>query len=368
MPFFERLGAETVVPVSTPAEFRAAVAAAKPGTRIALAPGSYGGGFYFPDLHGAPGNPIVIAAADLAQPPVFGSAGTAIHLANPAHVELRALNFANLSDNGLNIDDGGKRDGPGAHHITLHGLHVSDIGPKGNHDGLKLSGVSDFRVSSCTIERWGDGGSAIDLVGCQRGLIEVNAFRHHSPEGANAVQCKGGSAEIVVRRNRFENVGGRGVNVGGSTGLEFFRPPLVPGGEFAEARNITVEGNTFVGATAAIAFVGVDGAKVRFNTIEQPGRWALRILQEQRAAGFVACRNGEFTDNVIVFASAKWAEGGVNVGSGTAPATFTFARNWWYCADRPERSLPKLPTPEMNGVYGRPPAEAKGKAGADGLK
>jgi hypothetical protein len=156
--------------------------------------------------------------------------------------------------------------------------------------------------------------------------------------------------------------------VGGSTGLEFFRPPLAPTGEFAEARAIRVEGNTFVGGGCAIAFVGVDGAIVRFNTIERPTRWALRILQENRAAGFVACRNGEFSDNLIVFDSGHWSEGGVNIGPSTAPATFKFARNWWYCSDRPDRSTPQLPTPESRGVYGRDPAEAKGRAGADAWK
>ena len=115
----------------------------------------------------------------------------------------------------------------------------------------------------------------------------------------------------------------------------------------------------------AVAFAGVDGAVVRFNTIERPARWALRILQENKAPGFVACRNGQFTDNLIVFDSTRWSEGGVNIGAGTAPETFTFARNWWYCTDHPEQSRPKLPTAETGGVYGKTADEAKGKAGAE---
>jgi hypothetical protein len=98
--------------------------------------------------------------------------------------------------------------------------------------------------------------------------------------------------------------------------MQFFRPPLKDGEEHAEARKIVVEQNRITGGMAALAFVGVDGATVRFNTIERPGRWAIRILQETKAAGFVACRNGEFTDNVIIFESARWAEGGVNIGGG----------------------------------------------------
>ena len=123
---------------------------------------------------------------------------------------------------------------------------------------------------------------------------------------------------------------------------------------FAEARNITVEGCTFVGGDAPVVFVGVDGATVRFNTLVRPRRWAMRILQETRAPGFVPSRNGVFVDNLIVFHS-DWSSGGVNVGDGTAPDTFTFDRNVWYCEDAPNRSKPSLPHPETAGIYGQNP-------------
>ncbi len=361
----------TDVKVSGAAEFRTAVAAAKPGTRLLLAGGDYGAGFHFSNLRGEEKQPIVIAASDTKNPPVFRDGNVAMHLSNPAHVELHNLVFTKLSQNGINIDDGGGNTNGSARGVVLRGLRISDVGGDGNNDGIKISGIWDFRVSGCTIERWGTrGGSAIDMVGCHRGVIEGNMIRHNNPEPQNCtgVQGKGGTSDIVIRRNRFEYAGGRAVNIGGSTGLKFFRPALVEGGEHAEARNLSVEGNTFVGSFAPVAFVGVDGAVVRFNTIERPGRWALRILQENKADGFVACRNGEFTDNTIVFDSSRWSEGGVNIGGGTAPATFKFARNWWYCADNPERSKPRLPTTEVDGNYGRPIAEAKGKAGADALR
>jgi len=359
------------VKVNGASELRAAVAAAKPGTRILLEGGNYGAGFHFGNLRGEEKQPIVIAATDTNNPPVFRDGNVAMHLSNPAYVELHNLIFTKLSQNGINIDDGGGKTNASARGVVLRGLRISDVGGDGNNDGIKLSGIWDFRVTGCTIERWGTrGGSAIDMVGCHRGVIEGNTIRHNDPEPQNCtgVQGKGGTTDVVIRRNRFENAGGRAVNIGGSTGLQYFRPALVEGSEHAEARNLRVEGNTFVGSSAPVAFVGVDGAVVRFNTIERPGRWALRILQENKAPGFVACRNGEFTDNTIVFDSSRWGEGGVNIGAGTAPATFKFARNWWYCADNPERSKPRLPTTEVDGSYGRPIAEAKGKAGADALR
>ena len=344
------------VPVQNRAELVSAVRDAVPGTRILIAGGDYGAGFYFKNLRGEKGSPIVLTEADTNNPPVFANGGTAIQLSNPAYVELEGLVLRHLDHNGVNIDDG-NQPAESACGVILRRLHITDIGGDGNNDGIKLSGLWDFQIAGCVVERWGTkGGSAVDMVGCHRGTIEGNTIRHNFPAPPNCtgVQTKGGTSDIVIRENRFENAGGRSVNIGGSTGLQFFRPPLEEGQEYFEARNIVVERNIFKGSVAPIAFVGVDGADVRFNRIEHPERWAIRILQETKAAGFVPCRNGNFTDNTILFDSRKWAEGGVNIGADTAPETFQFARNRWFCEDNPQRSRPKLPTPEQGGVYGVP--------------
>jgi Right handed beta helix region len=337
------------VTVRDAAALRKAVEAAKPGDRILLAPGEYQGGMNFRDLHGRPGALIVIAGADRKQPPLIRGGANNFQFSDVTYLELRDLALTGGTGNGLNIDDGGTFETP-SHHVTLRRLHVTDVGPSGNHDGIKLSGLDDFRVVECLVERWGDGGSGIDMVGCHNGVIEGCIFRHVAGKGADGVQAKGGSREVTIRHCRFENAGGRGVNIGGSTGLQFFRPR--PQGY--EAKDIRVEGNTFVGGQTPVAFVGVDGATVRFNTIYRPGRWALRILQETNAPGFVPSRNGVYSDNLIVFRSDELAEA-VNIGPNTAPATFRFARNWWYCLDNPARSRPTLPSAEENGVTGQDP-------------
>lgn len=349
----------SVVRVRTAVELRAAVAAAKPGTRIEVAPGAYEGGFHFTGLRGAPGRPVVLAAADAEDPPLFRGAGAGIQLTDPEHVELRGLSFSGQAGNAVNVDDGGSPATP-AHHVVLAGLVVRDVGPRGNCDGIKLSGLEDFRVEDCTVERWGSGGSAVDMVGCRRGTIERCLFRH-TPQaggGASGVQAKGGTRDVTIRRNRFEHAGGRAVNAGGSTGLEYFRPPLAEWtGEKFEAKDVRVLGNTFVGGETPVAFVGADGAEFRFNTVHLPGRWAARILQETRAEGFVPSRRGEFSDNVVVFRSGGWSEGGVNRGAGTEPESFRFARNVWFCEDAPSRTreLVRLPSEEKDGAYGKDP-------------
>lgn len=197
---FLRPAAGAEVAASGAADFRKAVAAAKPGTIVLLEPGEYGGGHYFDRVRGEAGRPIVIRAKDPARPPRFRGGGEGLHLSDPAHLELRDLVVEASEANGINIDDGGTFETP-AHHIVLAGV--------------------------VAVERWGRGGSAIDMVGCHRGEIVACAFRDREDDpAANAVQTKGGSREIAIRRCRFEHAGQRAVNIGGSTGPSKARPSI----------------------------------------------------------------------------------------------------------------------------------------------
>ena len=125
--------------VRNTAELQAAVKAAQPGTRIEIAPGDYAGGLVFTDLRGDVGKPIVLAGADPAKPPRFTGGANGLHLANPFHVELHNLYFTGATANGVSIDDGGRYVGT-PRGIVLRRLHIADVGPRGNHDAIKLSG------------------------------------------------------------------------------------------------------------------------------------------------------------------------------------------------------------------------------------
>jgi len=333
-------------PVRTTSELLAALRAAPAGARIELAPGRYEG-FSLSDLNGRDGQPIVVSSVDRASPAVFVGG---VHLSKVSYVELVDLMLAGAPSNGLNIDDGGALDAP-SHHVVLRGLGVRDCGGEGNDDGIKLSGVSGFRIEGCTVERSGRGGSAIDMVGCRDGEIVGCAFRDDEARPASSgVQMKGGSRDIALRACRFEHAGQRAVNLGGSTGLAYFRP--APQG--FEARDLVVEGCTFVGSEAPIAFVGVDGARVRFNTFYRPRKWLSRILQETRGEDFAPCRRGEFTSNLVVY-RANEMRVAINVGPDTAPETFSIARNYWFCEDEPARARPVLPTEEREPTGGADP-------------
>ena len=340
--------AETVVKVADDASLRAALRNVRPGTRIQIAAGRYRPGVYASNLKGTPQDPIVIEGADAESRPLFEGGREGWHLSDCTYVTLRDITVSGASANGINVDDGGDYRTP-SHHILLEGLNVADTGPKGNFDAIKLSGVDDFVVRNCIMEGWG--GQAPDMVGCHRGLIERCRFvgktgfsQHTGP------QAKGGSSQIVIRRCLFLDAADRGVQLGGSTGLAFFRPKET----LYEAKDITVEGCVFVGCEAPVAYVGVDGAIVRYNTFYRPRKWIVRILQETTEQGFVPCRNGRFEHNLIVFRRAD-VDVFVNVGPHTRPESFRFSNNLWFCEDRPSASKPSLPVPDSGGVYGVDP-------------
>ena len=347
------------VDVADDVALRRALAEAQPGWQIVIAPGKYQSGISARGLAGTKDQPIVIEAADPKNKPVIEGGRLGLHLSDCSHLVLRNITVRGQSGNGINIDDGGSFDTP-AHHITLEGVDVYEIGPTGNRDGIKLSGVDDLVLRNCLLEGWA--GQGIDMVGCHRGLIENCTFRG-KPGFAQqiAVQAKGGSADVTVRTCTFLNAGQRGVNLGGSTSPRVFRPQ----GARYEAKDITVEGCRFVGGMAPVAFVGVDGAVVRYNTIHQPDKWVVRILQENTAAEMTPSRAGRFERNLVVF-NAQVGRTAANIGPRTDPASFVFRENLWYCADQPARSRVDLPTREQAGVYGTDPKVKMTDSGVPG--
>jgi hypothetical protein len=333
--------------VRNDAEFARALARIKAGDQLLIEAGVYKGGHSRSGLAGTKDRPIVIAAADPKNPPTFSKGQSGLHLRSPAYLEIRDLIFEAASGNGLNIDDGAAPQGA-AHDLVLKNIAIKDVGPRGNCDGIKLSGVDHFTIEGCRIEKWGSSGSAIDMVGCHHGIVKNCTFADATSEQANAVQTKGGSSEILIQRCQFQNCGGRGVNAGGSTGLDYFRPKDAP----HEAKNITIEDCLFQGGMSAIAFVGVDGAIARHNTIYLPKRWPFRILQENTDARFAPCRNVKVENNLVAF-NASDVSVAINIGGNTAAETFQFRANAWCCLDRPSdaRRIVKLPSHEPGGVF-----------------
>lgn len=330
--------------VRDPSALKAAVAHLADGDVLLIHPGIYPGGHSIAGIA-----QLTVAAADPAHPPHFQGGSEAWHFSRCPGLTVRNLRLSGQSGNGINIDDGSPERGF-IDDVTVEGLVISDIGPQGNFDALKCSGLSGLTIRGCQISGWG--GQAIDLVGCQRVLIsDCRITGKPGFSQQTGPQFKGGCEDVTMEKCVLIDAGQRPIQAGGSTGLDYFRPP----GAKYEARRIIIRNNRIEGGDCACAFTGVDGAEFSGNTVIRPLKWVFRILTETTVEGFPPTRNVIIKGNTILYRQAQ-AKNAVNIGSNTAPETFQFTGNSWYAEDRPEASPPTLPVKETGAIYGTKPA------------
>ncbi len=333
------------------------LSSATSGVAVTIRPGVYNGDLYVEGLAGTTSAPIWIRGESATNRPVLQGGSEGLHLTRVRYVVVENLEITGASQNGLNCDDDGDYANPEATRwVVFSNLYIHHIGFGGNQDGLKLSGVYDYWVLNSEFAFCGGSasGSGVDHVGCHRGVIEGCYFHDLS---ANAVQCKGGSSDIEIRGCRIVNAGVRGINIGGSTDFEFFRPPLSTTRANYEAADIRVVANLFQGCTAAVAYVGCVTSVVANNTIHSPSRWIARILQETVTSPpyeFLPCGNNQFNNNIVYFDSSLLASH-LNIGGNTAPSTFLFANNLWYAYNQPSASTPTLAGTVTNNLAGLNP-------------
>ena len=321
---------------------RLACLEAKPGDTILIHNGIYQGAFFIENIQGTPNEPIVIRGIDR-DSVIFQGGSESMHFSECSHMIIENFTVNGQTSNGMNCDDGGTFDTP-THHMTFRNLTFSGMGASGNNDQLKLSGLDDFVIENCIFENGSPGGSGADMVGCHKGIFRNNIFRK---SGSNCIQAKGGTRFIRIEQNSFIDGGQRALNLGGSTGLEFFRPLDAT----HEAADLMVTGNVFVRSVTPMAFVGSVRVSVTNNTIIDPERWIFRILQETVDPNrFEPCGNNIFQNNLVVFRSTISRH--VNIGGNTAPQTFLLRNNLWYNVDNPSASKPQeAQLMESNALY-----------------
>ena len=342
-------GMATTLHVGPQKEFadpRAACLQAGPGDTVLIHPATYRGTFWIENLNGTAEAPIVIRGTDRAGV-VFEGGSESMHFSECSHLVIENFSVRGQTSNGMNCDDGGTFDTP-THHITFRGITFGAMGATGNNDQLKLSGLDDFVVEDCVFEDGSPGGSGADMVGCHKGIFRNNTFRRL---GSNCIQAKGGTQFIRIERNSFIDGGERALNLGGSTGLAFFRPQDAR----FEAADLTVVANLFVRSVTPMAYVGAVRVTVTNNTIIDPQRWVFRILQETvDTSRFAPCGNNTFQNNLVVFRSTISRH--VNIGANTAPSSFTLRNNLWYNVDAPASSRPQeAQLTQTSSIYGSDP-------------
>jgi hypothetical protein len=307
--------------------------------------GSVSGYQNITNLKGTKENPILITSGNEGNFVIEGAIG-GIQFSNIENVIIQKLTFQNITGNGLNIDDGGTLDTPSIN-IIIENCIWMNLNSTGNLDELKMSGVDNFVIRNCRFANGAINGSLIDMVGCHNGIIEYSKF---SDGGSNCIQVKGGCKDITIRRNEFIRCGERGINIGGSTGMQFFRPQDA----HYEASNVLVNSNIFWGGTTPFAFVGALNSSVINNTVINPNKWCMRILQENNDPQLDKCSGNTVNNNIFYFAD-KASKPVINIGPETKPETFIFNNNLWYNYEVPTFSAVNVPVNEPGRIIQNDP-------------
>jgi hypothetical protein len=327
------------------------------GTALYLHAGTYEGGTFLSGLRAEAAAPIWIMGAPGEQRPTIVGGEEGLHLAKPRYVVLQHLEVLGTSGSGINVDDGGEYANPdAARSVVFRDLYVHDTGrrPSGVPNCLKLAGLNDFFVLNSTFERCGNGtvSGAVGVggVGVHHGIVVSNRL---AANGYGGVQVKGGSDDIQIAGNVFHDTGWRAVMMGGSTGRPYFRPPLSRSTLNYEAARIHVSANIFTGSETAAVFSTCIDCEFTHNTVVDPSKWALRILNEAgRVEGyaFAGAANGLIAGNIFYFRRADLNAGeDINVGAHAETRSFYLSRNLWFAHDEPSQSDPRIP--RFDGVH-----------------
>ncbi len=303
-------------------QLRNALYGASPGDRIYVAPGNYNSRLYVSGVHGQPGNMIEVVALDPANRPVFTSDDYACFtLINSSYISVDGIvahGAGTLTQAGNNIEFAL------SHHMILKNSHSGLIPHLGNADGVKFASSNNILMYNTTVEEWGEGGSAVDAMNNHNSLFMRNTITYPSaPIGVagNGFQSKGSYAyESGFYKNRFEDGSARAQKLGGWGGSSGW-----------EAYDMVVMGNTYHLGEAAVSFESSTNCTFAYNTVVDPEKWVMRILQ---GGGYETAFN-HFDRNLVKYGPFLLWGGIQNISANTRPETFTYDENYWYDSTQP---------------------------------
>ena len=275
--------------------FIKAISKAEPGTAVRIMPGTYTTSIYTEKLYGTEENPIWIGGIPGQERPVFDGAG--VQIVKGAYIiihDLEVKDIAGATGTGIHVNDGGDIKWPSeTHHFIFRNLYVHDI----TYQNFKFAGLSYSWIFDCEVSWETLGQSAgLDYVGCHYTTIAYNYF--HDLKGVG-IQLKGGSFEADIYGNLFINAGARAINMGGSTGEQFFRPYLVKDGTMYEGRYLRAYSNIFIGGGSTFSFVCSTDCYAVNNTVIRPKNQIFRILNEDGGNHLKLGNNGRPHNNTV---------------------------------------------------------------------
>jgi hypothetical protein len=333
------------VTVNSVGALKAALHKAKPGDTVRVAPGTYrprrGKVFWFGHLKGELGKPITIRAADPDDRPVFKGGSECFQLTRCTNVVVDGIIADGADVNNLQFDF--------CKRLVVMNCVSRDMTSKGNNrncDGIKMPGCDDFLIYKCEVVRWGTGGSAIDMVGCRKGLIARCrfSFPKMTRGSANCTQPKSGTHNIGIYKNLFDDASLRAVQFGGAG-----KPMHLGKGKKQSGLDQVAMGNVIVGGECAVVYACTTRTVFEYNTVVKPTKYLVRILKE---GDYGPMSDNVLARNLIVYDPPITFQ---QNGRGTRPEAVSWVENYWYNVGAPAKSLPALKPPVTASEGGADP-------------
>ncbi len=346
------LAGATQFPLNTGDDLDDIIPKLSPGDEIILMPGEHGN-IALKDIHGQPGNPITIRGLHRSSPGPIRSTGKAwgIHLRGCTHIVLQDLFIFGASDAGILVDSP-QSDKIVTGNITIDHVVVTQTGDMvGDHDAIRLHGVSDVKISNCRIEGWTY--SAIDIVACRH--VEIEKCRLTKREGyptINGITVRAGSQNVHIQNTRFEAAGVVSVTCGGASANSEFRPPATNDAEpgtLVEASDVSIDNCLFVMGHAPVAFINAQSCSFRNNTIPYAKETVIVAARQTHDPRYAKTRDISFGSNIIL-----WGPGDLRsiarIDDSLDPSTFNLETNIWWSPDI-ETTFDKLGPLPGNGKH-----------------
>ena len=301
--------------------YKSHLAAAVPGDRVILAPGTYGH-LWLSGKNGTPGNLIQIIAQDPANRPVVqnpGAEGWQIY--DCTYLLFDGITMQGATEEGFHLQNSGL-----THHIIMRNCDVTMAVGGSNTDGWKSDQTYDTLFYNCNATTSADCG--FDHMAVHDTLIMRSYMTNN---GNSGVHAKNGSYNVGYYRNVHDNAGERSLQFGGN-------------GMYSTDE--VAMGNVLLGSPYSAVYTTVRDCDFAYNTVVNPTSAVLRFLNENSGGGVTTAYNS-FTNNLVDYNCSTWA-----AGPYTEPGTTTFADNFW---SKP----PSLPAPETGTVVGNPNLDAE---------
>ncbi len=322
-----------------------------------------GGGY---PVYGKYGTYVYIMGVPGEAKPVFNNDDTAgftsVTSGNtpPHNFALKRLIYqkASLGAHNLNISAWEVGDYPGpidegyVHNVIVDSCEFHN--ERENAEMIKMAGVDSFVISNCYFSASNEHVIGIAGVGCHVGEIYNNTIDSCLQGG---IQFKGGSSAIVIRNNIVNMCAFTGINMGGDTGSDYFRPPLVAmETPHYEAKEIDCYSNVVIDCPVPFSFNTSRDCRFYNNMVittdstrTSEGLYAsVGVVWVRHTSNAVP---GPSRDNIIannIFYYNEVRSGYKNIffqypeNSGgdddLYASSFKFYNNLWYCFENPSES------------------------------